>query len=235
VVLVLANRPSLVSRIKTALNHSAFTAPAVSTIADDANGVADWHLAIVDVDFGGAQVMALLGHKRLSGKRVPVIGLTHRADLHTRQAAYDAGMDDILIVPFAPEVLRARVNAIVRRTYSEAVTFTPVIKLGELEIDILTRTVRVGNSALHLTSSERSLLYFLAANAGRVVSRDEILNTLWGMDYLAESNVVDRQIRNLRARLNDDWRNPRFIATVQGRGYRFLATSRENGAVGRAA
>jgi DNA-binding winged helix-turn-helix (wHTH) protein len=57
-----------------------------------------------------------------------------------------------------------------------------------------------------------------------VVSREEILDTLWGVDYVAESNVVDRQIRNLRARLQDDWRQPRFIATVPGRGYRFLPT-----------
>lgn len=68
------------------------------------------------------------------------------------------------------------------------------------------------------------MLYLLAANAGRVVSREEILGTLWGVDYVAESNVVDRQVRNLRARLQDDWRQPRFIATVPGRGYRFLPT-----------
>ena len=95
-------------------------------------------------------------------------------------------------------------------------TFTPVIKIGELEIDILKRTVRAGTSELHLTSLEQSLLYLLAANAGRVVTREEILDTLWGVDYVAESNVVDRQIRNLRARLQNDWRQPRFIATVPG-------------------
>jgi len=77
------------------------------------------------------------------------------------------------------------------------------------------------SSELHLTSLEQNLL---AANAGRVVSREEILDTLWCVDYVAESNVVDRQIRNLRARLQNDWREPRFIATVPGRGYRFLPT-----------
>jgi DNA-binding winged helix-turn-helix (wHTH) protein len=67
-----------------------------------------------------------------------------------------------------------------------------------------------------------SLLYLRAANAGRVVSREEILDTLWGTDYVAESNVVDRHIRNLRTRLRDDWREPHFVATVPRRGYRFL-------------
>jgi DNA-binding response OmpR family regulator len=106
------------------------------------------------------------------------------------------------------------------------VTFTPSIKVGELEIDILKRTVRTGTSELHLTSLEQALLYLLAANAGRVVTREEILDTLWGVDYVAESNVVDRQIRNLRTRLQDDWRQPRFIVTVPGRGYRFQSTVR---------
>ena len=82
----------------------------------------------------------------------------------------------------------------------------------------------MGNSELHLTSLEQSLLYLLAANAGRVVTREEILDTLWGVDYVAESNVVDRQIRNLRVRLQNDWKTPRFIATIPGRGYRFLPT-----------
>jgi DNA-binding response OmpR family regulator len=133
-------------------------------------------------------------------------------------------VDDIMTVPFAPEELLARVLALVRRVYSAPVTFTPTIKIGELEIDILNRTVRTGSSELQLTSLEQSVLYLLAANAGRVVTREEILDALWGTDYVAESNVVDRQIRNLRERLQDDWRKPRFIATIPGRGYRFLYT-----------
>jgi DNA-binding response OmpR family regulator len=84
--------------------------------------------------------------------------------------------------------------------------------------------VHNGVVELHLTSLEQSLLYLLAANAGRVVTRGEILDTLWGTDYVAESNIVDRQIRNLRARLRDNWRAPRFIATVPGYGYKFLAS-----------
>jgi DNA-binding response OmpR family regulator len=117
------------------------------------------------------------------------------------------------------------VVTVLRRSYSDAVTFTPVIHLGELAIDILNRTVRVGNTELHLTSLEQSLLYLLAANAGRVVTREEILDTLWGTDYVAESNVVDR---NLRVRLQNDWKRPRFIVTIPGRGYRFMPTFTAN-------
>jgi DNA-binding response OmpR family regulator len=225
-VLVVLDRPVLVELIKLTLNHAVYTTRAVTTATDAANALSEWqpHLAILDMDLDGAQIMALLGAKPVGGMRLPVIGLTRRGDLKTKLAAFEAGVDDILSVPFAPEELLARVIALVRRAYSDAVTFTPVIKLGELEIDILNRTVREGTSELQLTSLEQSLLYLLAANAGRVVSREEILDTLWGVDYVAESNVVDRQIQNLRARLQDDWRKPRFIATVPGRGYRFLPT-----------
>ena len=233
-VLVVLDRPVLIELVKMTLNHGVYTTRLVATANDFATALAEWqpHLAILDMDLDGAQIMTLLGASPVGGIRLPVIGLTRRGDLKTKLAAFEAGVDDILTVPFAPEELLARVIALVRRAYSDAVTFTPVIKLGELEIDILNRTVRAGTSELHLTSLEQSLLYLLAANAGRVVSREEILDTLWGVDYVAESNVVDRQIRNLRARLQNDWRQPRFIATVPGRGYRFLPTFSKGGVVG---
>ena len=82
--------------------------------------------------------------------------------------------------------------------------------------------MRARDTELHLTSLEQSLLYLLAANAGRVLTRDEILDYLWGADYVAESNIVDRHIRNLRIKLQDHSQRPRYIATVPGRGYRFV-------------
>ncbi|MGI9145218.1 MAG: response regulator transcription factor [Chloroflexota bacterium] len=220
------DRPMLAELIGMTLNHGVCTTRAAARVSEVSAVVIAWqpHLLILDMDLDGTQMIALHNHRTARG-RLPVIGLTRRGDLRTKLAAFEAGVDDILTVPFAPEELLARVVALVRRAYSDAVTFTPVIKLGELEIDILNRSVRAGSSELHLTSLEQSLLYLLAANAGRVVSREEILDTLWGTDYVAESNIVDRQIRNLRARLHDDWRRPRFIATVPGRGYRFLLTT----------
>jgi DNA-binding response OmpR family regulator len=225
-VLLVLDRLPLVELIKITLNHGVYTIRTATGTETAIHLLTEWqpHLALLDMDLDGEQIMAQLGAKPVGGIRLPVIGLTRRGDLKTKLAAFEAGVDDILTIPFAPEELLARVIALVRRAYSDAVTFTPVIKVGELQIDILTRTVRAGTSELHLTSLEQSLLYFLAANAGRVVTREEILDTLWGVDYVAESNVVDRQIRNLRARLQNDWRQPRFIATVPGRGYRFLPT-----------
>ena len=82
--------------------------------------------------------------------------------------------------------------------------------------------MRAGGAELHLTAVEQSLLYLLAANAGRILTRDEILDHLWGADYVVESNVVDRHVRNLRVKLQNSHRQPRYIATVPGHGYRFL-------------
>jgi len=230
-VLVVLDRPVLVELIKLTLNHGVCITRTATIATEVGAAVTGWqpHLAILDMDLDGAQIMSLLGSKPVGRMRLPVVGLTRRGDLKTKLAAFEAGVDDILTIPFAPEELLARVLALVRRAYSDAVTFTPVIKVGDLEIDILNRTVRTGTTELQLTSLEQSLLYMLAANAGRVVTREEILDTLWGVDYVAGSNVVDRQIRNLRARLQDDWRQPRFIATVPGRGYRFLPTFTDSG------
>jgi two-component system KDP operon response regulator KdpE len=225
-VLLVLDQLMFVQLARLTLNHGVYDTRAVSTRAEALAAVATWqpHLVLLDMDLDGPAIMEQLGGGGGGEGRLPVIGLTRRGDLKSKLAAFDAGVDDILTVPFAPEELLARVIALIRRAYSDAVTFTPVIKVGELQIDILNRTVRAGTSELHLTSLEQSLLYLLAANAGRVVSREEILDTLWGADYVAESNVVDRQIRNLRARLQNDWKRPRFIATVPGRGYRFLPT-----------
>ncbi|HEU5318046.1 MAG TPA: response regulator transcription factor [Chloroflexota bacterium] len=225
-VLVVMDRPTLARLIELALNHGQYDVRTVGSAAEVAAPLRAWqpHLVVVDMDVAGSEVLTMVGEKSSGGARLPVIALTRRGDLKGKLAAFDQGVDDILVVPFSPSELLARVVALLRRSYSDAVSFTPVITLGELEIDILNRTVRAGTSELHLTSLEQSLLYLLAANAGRVVTREEILDTLWGTDYVAESNVVDRQIRNLRTRLQNDWRRPRFIATVPGKGYRFLPT-----------
>ena len=225
-VLLVLDRPLLVDLIKLTLNHGVYSTRAVPTSLGVETIVDRWHphLVILDMDLE-PQIITLLSHGTSASARLPVIGLSRRGDLQTKLAAFEAGADDILTIPFAPEELLARLIALLRRSYSHAVSFAPVIKIGGLEIDVLKRTVRANTSELHLSSLEHSLLYLLATNAGRVVAREEILATLWGADYVAESNIVDRQIRNLRAILQDDWREPRFIATVPGRGYRFLLGS----------
>jgi DNA-binding response OmpR family regulator len=224
-VLMLVEQPLIVEMIKLTLNHGVY----VVREAQDASGataiVGEWrpHLAVVDMDISGDRLLQRLsGSNAGSLPRTPVLALTRRGDLETKLAAFEQGVDDIMTIPFSPEELLARVLVITRRALGSSIPFNPVQKLGELEIDILHRQVRAGTSEPHLTGLEQSLLYLLATRAGEVVTRGEILDTLWGVDYVSESNVVDRHVRNLRAKLQNNWRKPRFIATVPGQGYRFL-------------
>src|SRR5947209_2200385 len=129
-------------------------------------------------------------------------------------AAFEHGVDDIITVPFTPEELVARVIALMRRTYGESVAFVPSIKIGDLEVDVLTQHVRQGGKPLKLTAIEQAMLYLLASNQGETLGRDEILDVIWSRDFVAESNIVDRHIKNLRTKLRDDPRRPRLIATV---------------------
>ena len=226
-VLLVLDQPVLASVIELALAHvhGRFRARVAPTAAAAAAALADWrpHLAVVDMDLARGEMLARLGYTAPpSAARVPVVALTRRGDLRAKLAAFDQGVDDLLSVPFSPEELVARVLAVLRRTAPAGAALRPVLRLGALEIDILNRRVRAGASALHLTALEQSLLYLLAANAGRLLTRDEILDHLWGVDYAAESNVIDRHVRNLRTKLQDDYRHPHFIATIPGQGYRFI-------------
>lgn len=225
--MTVTDQPVLAEVIRLALNHGQFHTRTVKGEAEAMTVLGEWHpqLAIVDMDLNKGQILDRLLAAPMPTGRIPTIALTRRNDLRTKLEAFERGADDILTVPLSPEELIARTLAIMRRTYREAIAFTPTIKLGELEVDIVNRRVRSEAGELSLTSLEQSLLYLLAANAGRLVTREQILDNLWGVDYASESNVIDRHVRNLRRKLHDDWRRPRFIATVPGQGYRFLPTT----------
>jgi DNA-binding response OmpR family regulator len=227
-VLLASDQRLLAEMVELTLNHSVCVTRTAKDVSGAAEILAEWspHLVVLDMDVGGGvSVQQFIGSVTGKGTRIPVLALTRRGDLKTKLAAFEWGVDDIMTIPLSPGELLARTLAITRRTYSESLPLNPVLKLGELELDILNRRVRVGDSEMHLTALEQSLLYLLAANSGRVITRDEILDTLWGVDFVADSNLVDRHVRALRAKLMNDHKRPRFISTVPGRGYCFLPTS----------
>jgi two-component system alkaline phosphatase synthesis response regulator PhoP len=209
---------------------------AAGDLAEAETILATWrpHMAVIDMDHDDAtDLLARVGASNtLRRSDTPVLGLTRRGDLSTKLRAFDLGVDDVLAVPFSPEELLARSIVISRRASGVERPIVPVIKLGEMEVDIVHRQVRAGESVIHLSSIEQSLLYVLASRGGRVVSREEILDSVWGTDFVAESNIVDRHIRGLRVKLQNDYRHPRFIATVPGEGYRFVPTFTNEGWTG---
>jgi two-component system alkaline phosphatase synthesis response regulator PhoP len=226
--LVLHDRPLVVDLIELTLNHGVFVVRPARNLAEAEAILDSWqpHLAVIDMDHDdSAELLGRLGAaNRLTKRMTPALGLTRRGDLKTKLRAFDLGVDDILTMPFSPEELLARAVVITRRSTGASVPIIPTIRIGEIEIDILGREVRTGDSVIHLSGIEQSLLYLLASRGGQVVTRDEILDAIWGTDFVSESNIVDRHIRSLRVKLQNDYRHPRFIATVPGRGYRFIPT-----------
>jgi len=231
--LVLHDRALVVDLIELTLNHGLFVVRAATNLPEAEEILAAWrpHIGVVDMDHeeSAALLQRLGASNSLTRSVTPVLGLTRRGDLSTKLKAFDLGVDDILTVPFSPEELLARCIVVTRRASGTDRPIVPRIRIGEIEIDILNREVRAGTSVIHLTGIEQSLLYLLASRAGRVVARDEILDAIWGTDFVAESNIVDRHIRTLRIKLQNDYRTPRFIATVPGAGYRFIPTFSNEG------
>ena len=226
--LVLHDLPLIVDLIELTLNHGLFVVRRATTIKDAVEIASTWqpNLAIVDMEHDDSEaLLSRLGaSSSLTGSLTPVLGLTRRGDLKTKLRAFDLGVDDILTVPFSPEELLARSIVVSRRSTGTDRPIVPTIRLGEMEVDIINREVRAGDSVIHLSAIEQSLLYLLASRGGRVVTREQILDSIWGTDFVAESNIVDRHIRSLRIKLQNDYRHPRFIATVPGHGYRFIPT-----------
>lgn len=226
-ILLVVDHPPFAESIQRALGHGVCVSRVARTVEETVATLAAWppHLAIVDVDMGEGRTLDDLDYTASTADHLPLIALTRRGSLQTKLATFERGVDDVLTVPFAGEELRARVLALARRVYRNAATIAPTLRIGELEIDFFHRRVLVCGEQLHLTSLELELLYLLAANAGQVLTRNEILDHIWGIDYVAESNVVDRHIYNLRAKLRHIWRHSRAIATIPGRGYSFVPTT----------
>jgi DNA-binding response OmpR family regulator len=231
--LVLHDHQVVVDLIQLTLNHGMFVVRPAHTLAEAEAILAQWrpHMAVVDMDHNDSTdlLIRLGASNTLKRSDTPVLGLTRRGDLPTKLKAFDLGVDDILVTPFSPAELLARSVVISRRASGIDRPIVPTITLGEMEIDIIKREVRSGTSVVHLSGIEQSLLYALASRAGQVVTREEILDGVWGTDFVAESNIVDRHIRSLRIKLQNDYHRPRFIQTVPGKGYRFIPTFSNDG------
>ena len=146
-VLLVVDQPVLARVIQLALAHGPYTTQMAASIADADAALVTWrpHLAIVDMDLVDGVFLERMGTGEATSARLPVIALTRRGDLATTLAAFAQGVDDILTVPFSPEEFVARTLALMRRTYRAEFPFKPVLRLGELEIDILNRSVRAGD------------------------------------------------------------------------------------------
>jgi DNA-binding response OmpR family regulator len=173
---------------------------------------------IVDWMLPGTDGLSLVRELRARGQGVRVLMLTARGEVLERIAGLDAGADDYLTKPFDLGELLARVRALTRRSMDSS----PVLQVGPLLLDKTERTVSVDGTPLDLTPREFTLLKFLMSEAGRVVSRTELLTNVWKVAFDPGSNVIEAQIKNLREKLGG---RAALIETVRGVGYRLSAGS----------
>ena len=168
---------------------------------------------------------------RVSGERVcralrdksdcPIIMLTAKGEVEDRIIGLELGADDYLVKPFSPRELVARVRALLRRAHIDTEPQREILEFGDLVIDISGHKVLVQGKEVDLTASEFKLLTTLSRYPGRVYSRMELVEKVLGYDFEGYERTIDSHIKNLRAKLGDDPRSPKWLYTVHGVGYRF--------------
>jgi len=162
---------------------------------------------------------------RRAGTKVPILILSAKTEEIDVVVGLEIGADDYVLKPFRPRELLARIAAHLRKSRQEEDRESDGRMIfRDLVIDANERRVYRDETEIQLTHTEFDLLSFLASNAGKVLSREKILNSVWGYEYPIETRVIDVHVRNLRRKIEDDASHPLYILAVPGIGYRFTAT-----------
>lgn len=178
-------------------------------------------LFLLDIMLPGTDGLELCRQIRRHSRftRTPVIFMTAKTAEADRVRGLDLGADDYISKPFSPRELMARMRAVLRRTQS--LPATSVLKLGEMEIDSLAMTLHVRDQQVPITTREFRLLDFMARNAGRVFTRDQLLDAVWSDSSFVTPRSIDVYVRRLREKIEPEPEHPRYLKTVHGAGYRF--------------
>jgi len=156
---------------------------------------------------------------------VPIIMITAQTDTHDMVAGLEAGADDYVTKPVVPKELAARIRALLRRVRLQGRSATPLAtRFGDVEIRREQGIVLKGDVELNLTKTEFRLLCEFADHAGSILSRDQLLERVWGYEYLGDSRLVDAHVRRLRLKVEDHPDDPKLIVTARGIGYRLMAS-----------
>jgi DNA-binding response OmpR family regulator len=156
-----------------------------------------------------------------SESKVPIIMLTARGEEMDKVVGLELGADDYVVKPFGMRELVARIRAQLRRTELEAEPARRAVSVGAVTLDLDQHLVTKAGQAVELRPKEFDLLAALMSQAGHAFERDELLDAVWGVDWIGDTRTLDVHIRRLRQALEDDPSDPRYISTVRGRGYRF--------------
>ena len=176
-------------------------------------------LILLDIMLPKLDGFAVCAELRRLSNAVPVLMLTAKGQVEDRVSGLDAGADDYLVKPFSTDELLARVRALLRRTRKRGHAPT-TLKLGDTQIDLLKQTATRGRRQVHLTAKEFAMLRLMAEAQGEPVTRERFLDVVWGYTAFPTTRTVDNHIASLRAKLEPDPDQSRWIKTVHGVGYR---------------
>jgi two-component system alkaline phosphatase synthesis response regulator PhoP len=222
-LLIIEDEPELVRVLRSYLEQAGFS---VLTALRGDTGLTTWEdkrpdLVILDLNLPGMDGLDVARRIRQNEtRRTPIIMLTARADESDQLIGLELGADDYIPKPFSPRIVVARVNALLRRTDAASQSSQP-LRIADLEIDRQSHQVTRAGISIELTPTEFSLLVTLASQPGRVYSRLQLLEAAQGVAYEGYERTIDAHIKNLRAKIEPDPRNPIYIETVFGVGYRF--------------
>lgn len=180
----------------------------------------DFELVILDLmlpDISGEEICQIIRLK----SQVHIFMLTAKGALNDRIEGLNIGADEYLIKPFSPRELTARVNALFRRLSVPNNSDEFVFNDGRLSVDYDKRVVKVNGEEVPFTPNEFDILYTLIINRGRVLSREQLIDKIFGMDFEGYDRTVDVHIKNIRKKIEEDTRNPKYIITVIKVGYKF--------------
>lgn len=216
-ILLIEDESKVASFVKRGLTAERY---AVDVAADGKEGLEfamsfQYDLIILDLMLPGLDGNAVLRRIRAVDTKVPVLILTARDAVQDKVSNFEAGADDYLTKPFAFAELQVRVKALLRRG---PVNRASTVRLGDLELDRLSQQVKRAGKRIELTTKEYSLLEYLMSNAGRVLSRNMIIEHVWDESFDGLTNVVDVYIRHLRKKVDDSY-ECKLIHTVRGVGY----------------
>ncbi|MHA4895996.1 response regulator transcription factor [Pedobacter sp. PWIIR3] len=227
-VLLVEDEPGLVSVIIRGLAESGIE---VSAAVDGVTGLQmavqhEFDLIILDLMLPGLSGIQICKEIRKTDQIIPILMLTALSSTENVVTGLDSGADDYLAKPFKFAELEARIRTLIRRSKGNAIPKNLVV-VGALEVDLVSKTVRLNQRPVQLTATEYRLLAYFVSNQNRVLSRIQILEHVWDIDFNMGTNVVDVYVNYLRKKI-DLPGLPRLIHTVFGMGYLFKATGNED-------
>ena len=181
----------------------------------------DIRVALLDVMLPGIDGFEVCRRIRADNAKIGIIMLTARTQEMDKVTGLMTGADDYVTKPFSPAELTARVDALYRRTGGEPILDDGLIRQEPFVLNTRNRTLEKNGQRVKLTQVEYAVMKLFMDNPGKALSRDEILESVWGRDYFGEVKIVDVNIRRLRLKVEDDPQNPTFITTVWGYGYKW--------------